>query len=194
MGVPFWDILLRTKEGPIIEEKQFDLSIFRKTQELQKKYDITYDPEKPLDVTGDLADRVYRAGVEFFLDMGTYCTTTRRVIKVTEQELEAEMAACPRELELGQGADRVKMVHRDVEGDQEPIVCAGIQTTPFSDENFAVAVFLNSQNQCFCQGDRKSDRRRGGVDQIWFDQNLFLLLQNVKRPGIGQGGVNRLFR
>jgi len=134
MRLPLWEILLRTKEGPIIEEKKFDLSIFKKVQELQQKYDIKYDPEKPLDVDGNLADRVYQAGVEFFLDIGTYCTSTRRVIKLTEQELQAEIVFCPNELELGQGEDRVKVVHRDVEGDQEPIVVAGIQTIPFSDE------------------------------------------------------------
>ena len=134
MRLPLWEILLRTKEGPIIEEKKFDLSIFKKVQELQQKYDIKYDPEKPLDVDGNLADRVYQAGGEFFLDIGTYCTTTRRVIKLTEQELQAEITSCPDALELGQGEDRVKVLHRDVEGDQEPIVVAGIQTTPFSDE------------------------------------------------------------
>ena len=36
MRLPFGEILLRTKEGPFIEEKAFDLSIFKKTQELQK--------------------------------------------------------------------------------------------------------------------------------------------------------------
>jgi len=132
--LPLWEILLRTKEGPIIEEKQFDLSIFKKVQALQQKYDIKYDPGKPLDVDGNLADRVFQAGIEFFLDIGTYCTTTRRVIKLTEQELQAEITSCPDELELGQGDDRVKVVHRDVEGDQEPVIVAGIQTAPFSDE------------------------------------------------------------
>jgi len=134
MRLSLWEILLRTKEGPIIEEKQFDLSIFKKIQELQQKYDIKYDPEKPLDVDGDLADRVFQAGVAFFLNIGTYCITTRRVIKLTEPELQTEIASCPDELELGQGTDKVKMLHRDVEGNQEPVVVAGIQTAPFSDE------------------------------------------------------------
>ena len=39
MKTSFHEILLRSKEGPIIEEKEFDLSLFKKTQELQKKYD-----------------------------------------------------------------------------------------------------------------------------------------------------------
>ena len=134
MRIPLWDILLRTKDGPIIEEKAFDLSIFRKVQELQKKYNIKYDPVNPIDIDGATADRVFQAGIEFYVAMGTYCTNTHRVIKLTEQELQAEIAACPDEYELGRGKDRVKVLHRDVEGKQEPLVIAGIQTIPFSND------------------------------------------------------------
>ena len=134
MRLPLWEILLRTKEGPIVEEKAFDMSIFRKAQELQNKYNIKYDPANPLDIDGAMADRVFQAGVEFYVAMGTYCTNTHRVIKLNEQELQAEIASCPDKLELGQGSDRVKVLHRDVEGQQEPLVVAGIQTIPFSSE------------------------------------------------------------
>jgi methylamine--corrinoid protein Co-methyltransferase len=149
MRVPLWEILSRSKEGPIVEEKQFDLSIFKKTQELQKKYDIKYDPEKPVDTNGDLADRVYQAGVELFLYIGTYCSTTKRIIKVTEKELRSEIDSLPPEVVLGQGEDRVKMVHRDVEGNQEPIVIAGVQTAPFSDEEMMFKILMGcAMNRC----------------------------------------------
>ena len=157
MKVSFWEILRRSKEGPIIEEKQFDLSIFKKTQELQKKYGIKYDPEKPLDLDGDLSDRVYQAGLELFLDLGTYCTTTKRVIRVTEEELKSDMESCPEVVSLGQGEDKVEMRHRDVEGDQEPIVVAGIQTAPFSDEEM---MFKISKG---CAMDRCVDGIWGGI-------------------------------
>ncbi len=157
MRVPFEEILLRTKEGPIIEEKSFDMSLFKKTQALQKKYDITYDPEKPLDTTGALADRVYEAGAELFLDLGTYCTTTRRAVKISETELTAEIEACPVAIELGQGEDRVRMVHRDVEGTQEAVVVAGIQTAPFSNEEMMYTIYKG------CAMDRCVDGIWGGI-------------------------------
>jgi len=134
MAVPFWEILNRSKASPIVEEKEYDLALFKKTQELQKKFGIRYDPAKPLDVEGDLADRVYAAGRELFLDLGTYCTTTRRVIKFSAEELRMEVQSRPEAVEMGQGRDRVRMAHREVEGRQEPVVIAGIQTAPFSDE------------------------------------------------------------
>jgi methylamine--corrinoid protein Co-methyltransferase len=153
----FHEILLRSKEGPLVEEKEFDMSLFKKTQELQKKYDIRYDPEKPLDLDGTTADRLFQAGVELYLDQGTYCSTTHRVIRVSEEELFDAIAACPEEIELGEGDDRVRMVHREVEGDQPPIVVAGIQTTPFSDEQMMFTIYQG------CAGDACVDGIWGGI-------------------------------
>lgn len=157
MMTSFHEILLRSKEGPLVEEKEFDMSLFKKTQELQKKYDIRYDPEKPLDLDGTTADRLFQAGVELYLDQGTYCSTTHRVIRVSEEELFDAIAACPEEIELGEGDDRVRMVHREVEGDQPPIVVAGIQTTPFSDEQMMFTIYQG------CAGDRCVDGIWGGI-------------------------------
>jgi len=157
MRLPLWEILGRSKKGPIIEEKQFDLSIFRKCQELQQKYGIKYNPEEPLDITGDLADRIYQAGFEFFLDIGAYCVNTHRVIKLTKQEVLDEFAASPSSVELGQGDDRVTLIHRDVEGKHEPIVVAGIQTAPFSNEEM---MFTISRG---CALDRCVDGIWGGI-------------------------------
>jgi methylamine--corrinoid protein Co-methyltransferase len=137
----FHEILLRSKKGPFVEEKEFDMSLFKTTQELQKKFDIRYDPEQPLDLDGMVADRLFEAGVELYLNQGTYCSTTHRVIKVSEKELSTAIASCPEAIELGQGADRVRMAHRDVEGDQEPVVVAGIQTAPFSDEQMMASIY-----------------------------------------------------
>ena len=157
MGLTLSEILLRSKQGPMIEEKQFDLSIFKKTQALQKKYGIRYDPESPLDLTGDLADRVYQAGCELFLDLGAYCATTHRAIRLGEKELREEIASCPDQIELGQGADRVKMVHRSVEGWEKPVVVAGIQTAPFSDADTMFTIYR------LCAMDRCVDGIWGGI-------------------------------
>jgi methylamine--corrinoid protein Co-methyltransferase len=157
MKIPLPEILLRSKEGPFMEEKQFDLALFKKTQELQKKYQIKYDPDKPLDTEGDLADRVYQAGIELFTELGTFCVTTNRVIRVTEKDLLASIDACPEEIELGQGNERVKMAHRDVEGDQEVVVVAGIQTAPFSDEESMFLIYKG------CAMDRCVDGIWGGI-------------------------------
>jgi methylamine--corrinoid protein Co-methyltransferase len=157
MRLSLSEILKRSKEGPILEEKQFDLSIFKKTQELQKKFGIKYDPSTPVDVSGDLADRIYQAGRELFLDIGAYCTTTKRAIKLTEKELDDELAACPDRISMGQGDDRIDMVHRTVEGTEEPVVVAGIQTAPYSDEKMMFTIYR------LCAEDRCVDGIWGGI-------------------------------
>lgn len=165
MTLPLGEILARSKHGPIVDEKTFDMALFKKTQELQKKYNIKYDPEHPLDINGDMADRVFQAGVELFLAQGTYCTPPRRVIKVSEEELHKAIEDCPAEVILGQGEDKVSMAHRDVEGSQETVVIAGIQTAPFSDEKAMFDVYKG------CAMDRCVDGIWGGIllkmDNAW---------------------------
>ncbi len=141
MKVPFEEILLRTKESPIIDEQAFDMSLFKKTQALQEQYDITYNPENPLDIDGALADRVFEAGVELYLDLGTYCASTRRVVKLSKEEFLAEIGDAPESIDLGDGDDRVSMVHRDVEDSRPPVVVAGVQTAPFSDEEMMHTIY-----------------------------------------------------
>jgi methylamine--corrinoid protein Co-methyltransferase len=79
------------------------------------------------------------------------------VIKVSEEELREEIQSRPEVVEMGQGRDRVKMVHREVGGPQEPIVIAGIQTIPFSDEEM---MFKISRG---CAMDRCVDGIWGGI-------------------------------
>lgn len=157
MALPFWEIMYRSKNGPILEEKQFDLSLFKTAQQLIKKYGIKYNPAEPVDIEGDLADRVYHAGKELFLEVGAYCTTTKRAIKVSEAELQETIQSLPESVELGQGSDRVLMSHRDVEGTQDAIVVAGIQTAPYSNEEM---MFKISR---LCAMDRCVDGIWGGI-------------------------------
>jgi len=104
-----------------------------------------------------MAHRLFKAGAQLYLDQGTYCSTTHRVIKVSEGELFDAIEACPEEIELGEGEDRVRMVHRKVEGDQEPVVVAGIQTAPFSDEQMMFKIYEG------CARDRCIDGIWGGI-------------------------------
>ena len=157
MTISLPEILRRSKDGPIIEEKDFDMSIFKKTQELQKKYQIKYDPENPLDIDGDLADRVFQAGMELFLSVGTYCIPPKRVIRVSEEELKNEIDNCPDKITLGQGEDQVVMQHRKPEDSIEPIIVAGLQTLPYSDEEMMFKIYK------LCAEDRCVDGIWGGI-------------------------------
>jgi len=155
--VTIWDVIERSRNGDKIIEKDFDMSIFKKVQELNKEYKIRYDPLTPIPADDDMADRLYEAGFRLYLELGSYCTNTGRVIKFTEEEINDALAAAPSELTLGEGQDAVKMVHRDVEGEQEPIICAGVQTALFSNREMMFKIYKG------CAKDRCVDGIWGGV-------------------------------
>lgn len=153
-----WDVIDRTRHGERMEEKQFDLSIFKRLQPIIREYGIRYDPENPICTDDAMIDAVFEAAVRFYLEQGTYCMNTGRVIKFSERELKDALAAAPSSLTLGEGADRVVMAHRGVEDpDTEPIVCAGIQTAPYSDEETQSTVYE------LCARDRCVDGIWGGL-------------------------------
>ncbi|MGI6285059.1 monomethylamine:corrinoid methyltransferase [Neomoorella humiferrea] len=155
--VSLWDVLDRARNGEKVLEKDFDMAIFRKVQELNKEYKIKYNPATPIPSDDQMADRLFEAGLRLYLELGSYCTNTGRVIKFTEQEIKEALVAAPSELVLGEGNDAVKMVHRDVEGEQEPIVCAGIQTALYSDKKMAFKIYKG------CAKDRCVDGIWGGI-------------------------------
>ena len=107
--LPFWDLWKRTEEGPECSEKDFDLRLFKRITELRKEFDIKFDPEQPLPSDVSLAKDIYEAGLTLFLDLGTFCTSSQRIIKVTEEEVKEALKEAPREIVVGQGNDVVKI-------------------------------------------------------------------------------------
>lgn len=152
-----WDVIDRAKNGEKIDENKFDMSIFRAVQAIRKDFDIKYDPNVPIPADDNMADEVYRAGLKLYLQLGSYCTNTGRVIRFSEQEVQEALDKAPSELILGEGQDSVKMVHRSVEGNEEPIVAAGIQTAFYSDKEMMFKVYKG------CAEDRCVDGIWGGV-------------------------------
>jgi len=152
-----WDVIERARTGDKIPESEFDMSIFRAVEKIRKDYDIKYDPKTPIPSDDQMADAVYEAGFRLYLEVGSYCVDTGRVIKFTKEEVQEALDNAPSELILGEGQDAVKMVHRQVEGPEEPIVAAGIQTAYFSDKEMMFRIYKG------CAEDRCVDGIWGGV-------------------------------
>jgi methylamine--corrinoid protein Co-methyltransferase len=101
-------ILDRSQNGEYCTVKEWDVKrIPGQVREKLMKYDLakTCDPENPVNVDGELADRFFKAGYEMALELGMLCETTDRIIKVSEQELESAIKAAPSELTVGEGED-----------------------------------------------------------------------------------------
>lgn len=104
---------MRTEEGHMMQNMDYYMKRFiPKLGEVIGKYDIKYDPKTPLPSDDGLADRVFEAALEFFLDVGIYVPTTSRNVTFTRNEVEQAMREIPGEVWFGQGAERKAMKPR----------------------------------------------------------------------------------
>jgi len=130
--ISFLDVLDRAANGPIVSVKDYDMKRFiPKVQEMVKKYKIKCDPKNPCPWDDDLADRVYQAAMDLYIDVGTYCTDTGRVIQFTRDEVEQAAYECPKEAYFGEGPDRVVFRGRTPDSPEIPHchVGSGTDTT-----------------------------------------------------------------
>ncbi len=102
------NILDRSQNGEYCTVKEWDIKrIPKAVKEKLEKYDLkgACDPENPVNMDAELADRFFKAGYEMALDLGMLCETTDRIIKVSKEELDAALEKAPSELTIGTGDD-----------------------------------------------------------------------------------------
>jgi methylamine--corrinoid protein Co-methyltransferase len=132
----FLEVIKRAESGEMIKEVDYDKKLGKKTLALMKEYEIRYDPNSVISTDDGLADRVYQAAVDLFLDLGVYCTDTQRVIRFTREELEWALENVPREVQYGRGEETVAVFPRKVEDRRDPICFFSAVGTPVTEEMF----------------------------------------------------------
>ncbi len=118
----FWEVVKRSEKGAFIREEEFDRKVGNVADRLVKKYAIQYDQEQVVPADDDLADRVYQAGLDLFLELGVYCRDTSRLITFNRDEVEWALKYAPTTVTYGQSDDVRVMVHRTIE-DSTPPFC-----------------------------------------------------------------------
>jgi methylamine--corrinoid protein Co-methyltransferase len=126
-------IVERSETGPFMKESDFDMAVARRIAELVKQYGIRFDRQRVVPAAADLADRVYQAGMDLFVEMGVYNQTTERRITFSRSEVVDAVATAPHAVTLGAGRDAVVMRHLAVEGAERAIVHSGPTGTPCSE-------------------------------------------------------------
>ena len=139
--IAFAEVVKRAyHSGRLTKQKQFDLALFKRTSALQKKYDIQFDPHRPVVSDDDLVDRVFQAGVELFLEQGVYNISSERLIKFTPEELEealSEIAQMPAEITIGHGTERRLLKKRSISDRTPPRIVGGfIEDNPNEGDDF----------------------------------------------------------
>lgn len=126
-------IVERSENGPYMRETDYDLALAKSVADLVKKHGLVFDPQVVVPADDDLADRLYQAGLELFIEMGAYNQSTERRILFSREEVEAAVAAAPNAVTLGTGKDAVVMAHLKVESGMPNVVHSGPTGTPSSE-------------------------------------------------------------
>lgn len=129
----------RAQGGKIVEEKEWNMGLFRKLTELTGKYRISRQKQEWINTDDEILERVYEAAVEFICEYGVYCRDLRRVIRFSEAEVRQAVAEAPGEVEVGEGAERRTITHKGVEDRRKRNVMGGGHA-PFSHELIPLVV------------------------------------------------------
>jgi methylamine--corrinoid protein Co-methyltransferase len=138
-------IVDRSENGPFMKESAYDMALARKTAELVRKHGIRFDRQVIVPAEDDLADRLYAAGMELFLEMGVYNQSTERCLKFSRDEVETAVASAPKAITLGSGRDACEMRHREIETSDPCVVHSGPTGTPSSEGYHPLILFSCAQ-------------------------------------------------
>ena len=119
------EVMRRAETGPITLENNFDLKILHsKVKEVVKEHDIRFsnDPITVISSDNSLADSLFQAAVDLYLETGTYCMSTHRQIKFDDAEIKNALKNAPKEITFGSNDDTRIMTNRNIE-DQKPPLC-----------------------------------------------------------------------
>lgn len=132
-----YDVYDRAKSGAKTTEAEWDGKVIPETAaKLKAKYNIKMDKKVMVPENKELVDNLFKAGLEMLLECGIFCTDTGRVIKYTEEEIMAGIAAAPKRLVIGENKDAVVMTPRAYNEARPPIIQGGPTGAPCSEEMF----------------------------------------------------------
>jgi methylamine--corrinoid protein Co-methyltransferase len=129
----FTEIIQRSENGPYLKETDFERMVVKRVQELVRQYGLKFDRRTPIPADAEMADRVYLAGMDLFLELGAYNMNTQRRIMFSRSEVEQAVAATPAAVLLGTGKDAILMRHRGGNNDMPCVVHSGPTGTPCSE-------------------------------------------------------------
>jgi methylamine--corrinoid protein Co-methyltransferase len=132
----FIEVIKRAESGEAMKEADYDKRLGRKALSLMRQYEIHFDPQCVIPTDDALADRIYQAAVNLFLELGVYCTDTQRVIRFTREELQWALENVPQEVRYGREKETALVYPRKVEDRRDPVCFFSAVGTPVTEEMF----------------------------------------------------------
>lgn len=152
--IPLIEIAERTQLGEKIEEKKWDIDLFKTISELLKTYEIQ-TPEKHcfINTDDDIAERAFAAAIELLERIGVYCLTTRRRVKLTREEILTAVREAPVKVSMGTGDDQRWWKKREIEEKEKLNICPG-HHAPYTEDlaDLVVSNFARIPRTDFIEG------------------------------------------
>jgi len=138
--IEFIEIAERARSGPRVDEKDWNMMLFKKMQTLTKEYNINcQDVDEFLNTDNSTADAAFQAAIDFIVDMGAFCISTNRVIKFDEYEVKQALRDAPNQVHMGEGRDARIFKQGKIDGN-EPININPGHHAPFTEDNGSLVV------------------------------------------------------
>ncbi len=142
MGYLLWEVLERTRTGPIMKEDEFEVTYFPTIlKKVIQDYKIKWDGE-PVMADAQMADAIFEAGIQVLVQCGLYCKDTKHIVKFNENELREVVKTRKHEVEWGTGRDVLKMGIRGPEDKQHPYCLNAGGTMGSNIQEWRDAVYL----------------------------------------------------
>jgi methylamine--corrinoid protein Co-methyltransferase len=139
------EIVKRAQRGPFMKEEKFEFALIKRIKELVKQHGIKYTPDVLVPTDDDMADRIFEAGLQLFVEMGAYCQSTERFIRFSREETLDVLSQAPSTVTLGAGKDAVVMRHREVQDPAPTIMHSAPTGTPVSERHHPMILLSCAQ-------------------------------------------------
>ncbi len=139
------EVCKRAQQGKAVSRDSFDLDyVYAILAPLVDKYGIKYDPDNPVPADDLLADRVFEAALEFFVECGVYFQDTQRVAKFTRAEVLTAVARFNGACHFGRGKEARVFRSRRPDSQTRPWCHVGSGIMASSEEIAAGIVYGNA--------------------------------------------------
>ena len=117
-----WEIMRAGRRGPVLRRRHVPLRALPAQDEAGRAQvrASSSTPASPVPADDDLADRVWQAAVEFFLEVGVHNVDTHRRIMISEAELNEALYLAPEQHIVGAGHETRLWRPRRVEDERAP--------------------------------------------------------------------------
>lgn len=154
MAAPrFWEVLDRAcNTGPREPVKEFDLRVWKTTSRLAKEHEIRYDPANPVNCDDGLADDLWKAGVELYAEVGSYCMDSERVIRFDEREIKDGLREVRDGVTIGSGSEERTIHCRTLDDKSPPTIIGGIIESDVPEGDMFVKVYQSIAQEPIIDG------------------------------------------